>query len=122
MPGGADLKTVCTGYLAAEGAAGAKFLAIVQKLPDAMTDPSKAGPALAELKAALNEYRTELAAQAAKSADAELKAAIDTDVASLAKAIAVVEAAGNDVPKALGAMNAPEFEALGEKVRTLCDK
>ncbi|HEX6684486.1 MAG TPA: hypothetical protein VF062_16910 [Candidatus Limnocylindrales bacterium] len=122
MPGGSDLKTICNGYLAAEGAAGAKFLAIVQKLPDAMTDPSKAAPAMTELKGALGEYRAGLAAQAAKSADGELKAAIETDVAIVAKALAAVEAAGTDVTAALNAMNTPDFQKLGEKVKTLCDK
>jgi hypothetical protein len=122
VPGGADLKTVCAGYRKVEGEAGAKFLTLVQKLPEAIADPAKAGPAITELKAALKAYQAGLAAEAARSADGQLRAAIEADVATIAKATADIEAAGNDVTKALAALNTPEFQKLGERVKALCDK
>lgn len=122
VPGGADVKTVCTNYSKVEGEAGAKFLTMVQKLPEAIADPNKAGPAVAELKAALKEYQAKLSAEAGKSADGRLRAAIEADAAAIGKAVANIEAAGDDVTKALAALNTPEFQKLGEGVKALCDK
>jgi hypothetical protein len=122
VPGGADLKTVCAAYAKVEGEAGAKFLTMVQKLPEAIADPNKAGPAVAELKAALKEYQAKLSAEAGKSADGQLRAVIEADAATIGKALANIEAAGDDVTKALAALNTPEFQKLGEGVKALCDK
>jgi len=122
VPGGADLKTVCAGYSKVEGEAGAKFLTLVQKLPEAIADPAKAGPAITELKAALKAYQAGLSAEAARSANGDLRAAIDADVATITKALASIEASGNDVTKALAALNTPEFQKLGERVKALCEK
>jgi hypothetical protein len=122
VPGGADIKTVCAGYTKVEGEAGAKFLALVQKLPEAIADPVKAGPALTDLKNALKDYQAGLTLEASKSADGQLRTAIHADAAAIARATAQVEAAGDDVNKALTALNAPEFQKLGEGVKALCDK
>jgi len=122
LPGGADLKTVCAGYTKVEGEAGAKFLALVQKLPEALAEPVKAGPAVAELKAALKDYQAGLAAEVAKAADGRMRTAIQADVATIAKTVANIEAGGDDVTKALAALNTPEFQKLGEGVKALCDK
>jgi hypothetical protein len=122
VPGGADLKTVCDGYTRIEGEAGAKFLTLVQKLPEALAEPVKAGPAVAELKTALKDYQAGLTAEAAKSADGQLRTAIQADVATIAATVANIEAGGDDVTKALAALNTPEFQKLGEGVKALCDK
>jgi hypothetical protein len=120
VPGGADLKTVCAGYSKVEGEAGAKFLTVVQKLPEAIAEPLKAGPAVTELKTALKDYQTGLKAEAARSADGQLRAAIEADVATIGKTVTNIEAAGDDVTRALAALNTPEFQKLGERVKALC--
>jgi len=120
VPGGADLKTVCAGYTKIEAEAGAKFLTLVQKLPEAIAEPNKAGPAVAELKTALKDYQAGLSAQAAKSADGQLRAAIEADVATIAKTVSGIELAKDDVTMALAALNTPEFQKLGERVKALC--
>jgi len=122
VPDGADRKTVCAAYAKVEGEAGAKFLTMVQKLPEAIAEPLKAGPAVAELKAALKEYQAGLSAEAARSADGQLRAAIQADAATIGKAVANIELAGDDVTKALAALNTPEFQRLGEGVKALCEK
>ena len=120
LPGGADLKTVCAGYTKVEGEAGAKFLALVQKLPEALAEPVKAGPAVAELKAALKDYQAGLAAEVAKAADGRMRTAIQADVATIAKTVSGIELAKDDVTMALAALNTPEFQKLGERVKALC--
>jgi hypothetical protein len=120
VPGGADLKTVCAAYTKIEGEAGAKFLDLVQKLPEAIAEPNKAGPAVAELKAALKAYQAGLSAESAKSADGQLRAAIEADVATIGKTVANIELAKDDVTMALAALNTPEFQKLGERVKALC--
>ena len=120
VPGGADLKTVCAGYAKIEGEAGAKFLTLVQKLPEAIAEPNKAGPAVAELKTALKDYQAGLSAEAAKSADGQLRSAIEADVATIAKTVSNIELAKDDVTMALAALNTPEFQKLGERVKALC--
>jgi len=122
VPGGADLKTVCAAYAKVEGEAGAKFLTLVQKLPEAIAEPLKAGPAVAELKTALKEYQAKLSAEAARSADGQLRTAIEADAATIGKTVANIETAGDDVTRALAALNTPEFQKLGEGVKALCDK
>jgi hypothetical protein len=121
VPGGADIKTVCAGYTKVEGEAGAKFLTLVQKLPEAIAEPNKAGPAILELKNALKDYQAGLTMEASKSADGSLRTAIHADAATIAKAVAEIELANDDVTKALAALNTPEFQKLGEGVKALCD-
>lgn len=122
VPGGSDIRTVCAGYTKIEGEAGAKFLTLVQKLPEAIAEPNKAGPAIQELKTALKDYQVGLTLEASRSADGPLRTAINADAATIAKAVAEIEVANGDVTKALAALNTPEFQKLGEGVKALCDK
>lgn len=122
IPGGSDVKTVCAGYNKVAGEAGNKFNQLMLKIPEAMADPAKAGPVLTELKGLLNDYRSGLTTEAARSADGALRTAIEADAAVIAKTLAGVESAGTDIQKVIAAVNTPEFQQLGEKVRTLCEK
>jgi len=122
VAGGATKEAVCAAYLKAEGEAGNKFIAILPKAADAMSDPGKAPAVLTELKAALKTYETALTAEAARSADGQLRAAISADLATLAATVKAVESAGNDMEKVLTALNSPEFQQLGDKVKSLCGK
>lgn len=122
VPGGADRASVCAGYQKAQGEAEAKLIVLLPKVGEAMGDPAKAGPALADLRAALTALEASLNIQANLSQDAELKAAIQGDVTVLRKAVNDVQAAGTEVDKALAALQTDEFKALGEKVRTVCGK
>lgn len=120
VPGGAARDAVCDAYLKAEGEVGAKLVVILPKVADAMADPSKAAGVLTELKAVLKGYEAALSAEAGRSPDGELKAAVEADLAAIRAALKEIEAAGNDMEKVLGALDSPEFQKLGEKVRTLC--
>lgn len=122
VPGGADIKTVCAGYSKVEADVGAKLVALAQKLPAALTDPAKAGPAIAELKNVLKDYQAGLTLEASRSADGQLRTAIHAEAATIAKTVAAIEAGGDDVNKALVALNTPEFQKLGEGVKALCDR
>jgi hypothetical protein len=77
---------------------------------------------VAELKTVLSGFETALKAEAARSGDAELKSAIDGDVAVLVKAQQDLTAAGNDVTAAFAAINTDAFTAAGEKAKALCAK
>ena len=122
VPGGADRTSVCAAYDKAQGEAEAKLIVVVPKLAEALGDPSKAGPALTELKAVMASFDASLSAQANLAQDADLKAAIQADVNVLRKAGGDIVAAGNDVEKALAALQTDEFKAVGEKVKAICAK
>ena len=120
VTGGVDKKTVCAAYQKAEGEAEAKLTVVVPKAAEAIANPSQAPAVLAELKAILATFEAALRTEAARSADAQLKAAIEADVAALVKAQQDLQAAGNDVGKAFAAINTDQFTAAGEKVKALC--
>lgn len=122
VPGGKDRVSVCASYDKAQGEAEAKLVVVLPKLAEAMGDPSKAGPAITELKAVMASFDASLSDQVNLAQDAELKAAIQADVNSLRKASTAIAAGGNDVEKALAALQTDEFKAVGEKVRALCGK
>jgi hypothetical protein len=121
VTGGVDRKTICAAYTKAEGDAEAKLMVVLPKAAEAVGDPAKAAPVVAELKTVLSGFETALKTEAAR-ADAELKGAIDADVAVLVKAQQDLAAAGNDVTLAFAAINTDQFTAAGEKVRALCAK
>lgn len=120
--GGVDKKTVCAGYEKAVGEAQAKLQVILPQLAEAMGSPSKAGPVVTELKTVITTFETAIAAEAARSQDAELRAAIEADLAAWRQAGKDAQAAGADAEKALAALQTPEFTKAGEKVRSLCEK
>jgi hypothetical protein len=122
VPGGTDRTSVCAAYDKAQGEAEAKLIVVLPKVGEAMGDPSKAGPALTELKAVVASFDASLSAQADLARDADLKAAIQADVSALRKASGDLTAAGNDVDKALAALQTDAFKAVGEKVKALCGK
>ncbi|WP_203915071.1 hypothetical protein [Rhizocola hellebori] len=122
VTGGVDRQTICASYRKAEADAEAKLTVVIPKAAEAIGDPAKAGPVLAELKAALAGFEAALKAEAARAGDAELKGAIDADVAALVKAQQDLAAAGNDVTLAFAAINTDQFTAAGEKVKALCAK
>jgi hypothetical protein len=122
VPGGTDRASVCAGYEKAQGEAEAKLIVVLPKVGEALADPSKAGPALAELKAVLATLDASFNTQATLAQDAQLKAAIEADLAVLRKAGSEIQAAGTDVARALAALQTDEFKALGEKVKAICGK
>ncbi len=122
VTGGVDRKAVCAGYQKAETEAEAKMTVVLPKAAEAIADPSKAPAVVAELKATLASFETALRAEAGRSGDAELKRAIEADVAVLTKAQQDLTAAGDDVTKAFAAINTEQFTAAGEKVRELCSR
>jgi hypothetical protein len=113
---------VCAGYAKAQDEAEAKLVLVFPQLAEAMSDPTKAGPALSELNAAMASFDAALSAQATLANDTDLKAAIEGDLSALRHADTAIKAAGADVEKALAALQTDEFKALGEKVRTICEK
>ncbi len=122
VTGGVDRKTICTAYQKAEAEAETRLTAVLPKAAEAIGDPAKGAPVVAELKAVLAGFETALKTEAARSGDAELKSAIEADVAVLVKTQQDLTAAGNDVTKAFEAINTDQFTAAGEKVKALCAK
>jgi hypothetical protein len=122
VPGGTDRTSVCAGYDKAQGEAEAKLVVVLPKVGEALGDPTKAGPALTELKAVVASFDASLSAQANLAQDADLKAAIQADVSVLHQAGGDLAAAGNDVEKALAALQTDAFKAVGEKVKAICGK
>lgn len=118
--GGADRTAICAGYQKAEADTEAKMTVILPKAAEAMADASKAPAVVSELKTTLTSFETALRAEAGRSADPELKAAIEADVAVLVKALQDLAAAGNDMTSAFAAITSDQFTAAGEKVRELC--
>lgn len=122
IPGGADAKTICAAYTKAEGEAGAKLITILPKAAEAMGDPSQVPGVITELKVALGDYEKQLRAESNRTADGELKAAIDADLATIQATIKTVDTAGNDMEKVINSLNSPEFQKIGDKVKSLCEK
>jgi hypothetical protein len=121
-PGGTDRRSICAGYDKAQGETEAKLIVVLPKVAEGLNDPAKAGPAMTELKAVMASFDASLSAEAARSQDAELKAAIEADLGVLRKAGTEIQAAGTDVPRALAALQTDEFQAVGEKVKAICQK
>jgi hypothetical protein len=122
VTGAVDRKTVCEAYQKAEADAEAKLTVVLPKAAEAIGDPVKGAAVVAELKTVLSSFETALKVEAARVGDAELKGAIDGDVAVLAKAQQDLTAAGNDVTAAFAAINTDSFTAAGEKAKALCAK
>jgi hypothetical protein len=122
VTGGVDRKTVCGAYQKAEADAEAKMTVVLPKAAEAIGDPVKGAAVVAELKSVLSSFEIALKAEAARAGDAELKSAIDGDVAVLVKTQQDLAAAGNDVTAAFAAINTEAFTAAGEKVKALCSK
>jgi hypothetical protein len=121
VPGGADKKTICAAYTKVEGDAGAKLVTILPKAAEALGDPAKAPAVIAELKVALADYEKGLAAEANRTADGELRGAIEADLGTIKAAQRTIESAGNDMEKVINSLNSPEFQKIGDKVKTLCE-
>jgi len=122
VTGSVDRKTVCEAYQKAEADAEAKMTVVLPKAAEAIGDPVKGAQVVAELKTVLSSFEVALKAESARVGDAELKGAIDSDVAVLVKAQQDLTAAGNDVTAAFAAINTDSFTAAGEKVKTVCAK
>ncbi len=121
VPGGADRKTVCAAYGKVEGEAGAKLVTILPRAAEALGDPAKAQPVIAELKGVLVDYEKGLAAEANRSADGALRGAIEADLGAIKATQRTIEASGTDMEKVVTSLNSPEFQRIGEKVKTLCE-
>ncbi|MDI1460878.1 hypothetical protein QEZ54_07870 [Catellatospora sp. KI3] len=118
--GTADKKTTCAAYEKAEMAAKVAMLATLGKAMDAITDESKQQELIGELKKTMVDFGTALTAAAADSADAEVKAALEANIAALTAATTAIETAAGDFDKATDAIDAPEFEQAGKKLEALC--
>lgn len=117
-----DKAAACSAYMKAEEDLKKPLLETMMNLDAIKTDPAKAQTAIADMTKALATFETTLTPIAAGSVDAELKAAIEADIAALKKMPAAIAGAGADLDKIVEALSAPEFEKVGEGVRSLCGK
>ncbi|MBV1855654.1 hypothetical protein [Catellatospora tritici] len=117
-PAGVDKATACANLTKATDDFTTKITALMPKL----ADPAAQKDAATELLADLTAFQTAYGKDAAVIADADLKAAVQSDLATLATGLAAVGAANGDITKIQAALSTPEFSAAGEKVKTLCGK
>ncbi|MDI1465630.1 hypothetical protein QEZ54_32135 [Catellatospora sp. KI3] len=117
-PAGVDKATACANLTKATDEFTAKFTALLPKL----TDPAGQKEAATQLLADLTAFQTAYGKDAAAIADADLKAAVQADLATLGSGLAAVGQANGDVTKIQAALSTPEFSAAGEKVKTICGK
>ncbi len=117
-----DKAAACAAYLKAEEDLKKPLLETMMNLETIKTDPTKAQAAIADMTKALSTFETTLTPIAAGSVDAELKTAIEADIAALKKMPAAIAGAGADLDKIVQALSAPEFEKVGEGVRAACGK
>ncbi|WP_212826606.1 hypothetical protein [Catellatospora sp. TT07R-123] len=115
-PAGVDKKTACENLTKADADFKAKIMPLLPKL----MDPATAGEAVQGMVKELPAFQAAYGKDAETIADAELKAAVQADLAGLNKALADVAAAGADQAKIQAIVTGPEFSSLGEKVQTLC--
>ncbi|MEU8004134.1 hypothetical protein AB0B66_23490 [Catellatospora sp. NPDC049111] len=117
-----DKAAACAAYTKAEDAAKAPLMELAMQLDAIKADPAKAQEAVGKLTKAFTDFQAALAPIAAGVNDAELKAAVESDIAALNKVMPAIAASGGDVTKAMAALETPEFEKGGEAVRALCGK
>ncbi|MEV4416844.1 hypothetical protein [Catellatospora sp. NPDC049609] len=117
-----DKAAACAAYDKAQAELTKPLMETMMNMDAVAADPAKAQQAIADLTKGLATFGAALAPVAAGSVDPELKAAIEADIAVLNKMPAAIAAAGPDLKKVVDALGTPEFEATGEKVKSLCGK
>ncbi|WP_155374925.1 hypothetical protein [Catellatospora vulcania] len=111
----------CLAYTQLSLGTGLAVLAATTKIVGAALDDSaKAKPHLPELAKALNDYSSALAEIAADTADAGLKAALDTDLATFIAGQQAVAAAGEDVDKVIEVLDGEQFDIHESKTMAIC--
>jgi hypothetical protein len=118
--GTADKATTCTAYKKADLAAKVALMDTLGEALKAMDDKAKQQELIGELKKFLTDYAAALSTAAANSADAEVKAALEENIAGMSAAATAIESAAGDFDKASGALDAPELEAATKKLDSLC--
>ncbi|WP_144121732.1 hypothetical protein [Catellatospora sichuanensis] len=118
--GTADKKTTCEAYDKAELAAKMALVNTLGEAMKAMDDKTRQQQLVTDLKKTMTDFGAALGTAAANSADAEVKAALEANIAALTAAATAIASAGGDIDKATSAMDAPEFEAAGKKIKSLC--
>ncbi|MEU8077410.1 hypothetical protein AB0B31_18395 [Catellatospora citrea] len=118
--GTADKKTTCAAYEKAEVAAKTAVVNLFGEAVKSMDDKAKLQQVAADLKKTMTDFGAALGTAAANSADTEVKAALEANIAALTNAAAAIESAAGDFDKASNAMDAPEFEAATKKIEALC--
>ena len=115
----ADKKTVCDAYLKLDTEVEGKITSLAVSVQAAQNDPLKAASALSEGMTVLSEYQAKTSDLATRSADAELKAALQAEVDTTKKLQADLTAAGSDPAKVQSVIQNAD-RTPGEKLESLC--
>ncbi|GAA2381284.1 hypothetical protein Cme02nite_51780 [Catellatospora methionotrophica] len=115
-PAGVDKKTACANLTKA----GNDFKTQGAVILPEMMNPATQQAAVPKLTKLLTDFQAAYSKDVSTIADAELKAAVESDLKALQTAATAVVAANGDAAKIEAALSSPEFTSAGEKVETLC--
>jgi hypothetical protein len=115
----ADKKTSCDAYKALDAEMTTKSEPLAKDLSESESDPAKALTAFIEIKNLISQYETKLTPIAANAGDAEVKAALEAELAKTRRVKADLDEAGTD-PAKLQTVFENVDDKEGDKIKALC--
>lgn len=116
----ADKKTTCDAYLALFAETSAKASPLAAAAQNAQQDPTAALNALVQFKSLIADYEAKLSPIDANSADLQVKAALDAELADVRQTKADIDAAGIDQDKLQAALENRATSQTSANVKAAC--